>query len=169
MPKLLKDGHEFYAQGRATGLAQVAAYEKAGYSPDSKSASRLERRPEVAARIAELRERDPDKAAPGAVMVRLLRLADACDALGTVAALKEGRLALLEALRLQAEVFARQQVEAANRRPMERELTIEEWIMRHGLPEQQEQVMAGTYPSQTASLNGPNPGVPVLAGGGYCG
>ena len=60
MPGPLKNhNHELYCQFRHAGRTQKDAYIAAGYSPNGAdtSASRIERRPDVAARLAELAER----------------------------------------------------------------------------------------------------------------
>jgi hypothetical protein len=57
MPILQNPRHESFAQYRAHGAPLELAYGQAGYRPDSGHASRLARRPEVAARIVEVRAR----------------------------------------------------------------------------------------------------------------
>lgn len=54
MPSLPNPKHEMFAQGMAQGMSQAEAYEKAGYSPNEGSASRLHRVAKVRARIAEI-------------------------------------------------------------------------------------------------------------------
>lgn len=54
MPILANPQHEIYAQERAKGATQIAAYRTAGYEGDDAHASRLHRRPGVEERIAEL-------------------------------------------------------------------------------------------------------------------
>jgi hypothetical protein len=106
---------------------------EAGYRPNPTSAGRLERRPHVAARLAELRERDPDNADPAAVVVRLLRLADACAAVGAAPALKEARLALMDAHRIQAQLSATYQEDEYG--PIPPVLSEEEWIAKYCTPQ----------------------------------
>lgn len=55
MPALANPRHERFAQSRAQGMAAFAAYTAAGYPSKHKNSSRLSRRPDVIARIAELR------------------------------------------------------------------------------------------------------------------
>ena len=129
IPPLEKERHERFARARAEGLGRTAAYRAAGYAADRSQASKLGRRPEVAARIAELRERDPDLASPGAIVARLLRLADRCGALETAASFKEARLALVEANRLQMDLDA---WAAQAPRVLPPELTEEEWVAKYG-------------------------------------
>ncbi len=128
MPVLEKPAHERFARARAGGMGRVAAYEAAGYRPDSSRASKLGARPEVAARIAELRAREPDPeiAGAGAVIVRLIDLADAARALTSAAGLREARIALVEANRLQTELTARDAFEDPP--PRRVQLTDEEWL-----------------------------------------
>jgi len=67
MPVLANARYERFAQGVAKGLSQHEAYKKAGYSPDRppkamrSEASKLARRPQIAARIAELQEKHAAK------------------------------------------------------------------------------------------------------------
>ncbi len=140
MPTLLNQGHECYVRARAKGVKRLAAYVEAGYAAHETSAGRLERRPEVTARLAELRGRDPDAADPAAVVVRLLRLAYACEALGGAPALKEARLAVLEAHRLQAQLSERHDEDAYD--PLPPRLTQEQWILRYGRPEDKQSLLA---------------------------
>jgi hypothetical protein len=112
---------------------------------------------DVAARLAELRERDPDIVAPEAVIARLVRLAEACGALGTAPALKEARIALLEAHKLQAQLSARYDEEAFHREP-DRELTLEEWLMIWGTDEDKRKLLAGEHFCQAMAARTTNPG-----------
>ena len=132
MPPLEKQAHERFARGRAEGLGRVAAYEAAGYRPDSSRASKLGARTEVAARIAELRERDPDMAGAGATIARLLRLADRCGELATAAGLRESRIAATEANRLQMELTERDAWAAQDACTLPPELTEAEWVAKYG-------------------------------------
>jgi hypothetical protein len=54
MIKPLKPRHERFAQGIAAGMLQIEAYVAAGYARNEGEASRLRKKPQVAARIAEL-------------------------------------------------------------------------------------------------------------------
>jgi hypothetical protein len=54
MPVLANARHESFAVNRASGQRQVDAYVNAGFEASPSSASQLERRPEVGARIQEL-------------------------------------------------------------------------------------------------------------------
>jgi len=127
MPPLENRAHEAYARARAEGLERLEAYVEAGYRGGRGAAARLGRRPDVAARIAELRERDPDIASPAAIVARLIRVAEACGALGSAAGLREARMALLEANRLQAELTAQGAYE--DHPPVRRvPLTNDEWL-----------------------------------------
>lgn len=68
--------HERYAQGLAAGLTQLAAYEKAGYSPNAGSASTLAKNPKIKARVTELLELAADEAIVTAeqVLIELKRI-----------------------------------------------------------------------------------------------
>jgi len=54
MPALKNDLHERYAQRRADGLTQSLAYERAGGSGDRSYSAKVDARPDVQGRIAEL-------------------------------------------------------------------------------------------------------------------
>ena len=123
MPALENWNHETFCQGLANGLGRDVAYQKAGYSGGNGHASRLLERPDVAARLSELREerereRAADRAAQAAeraarealraelagaacraVIAALLRLAEREDLKGPAGA-REAREALLHAYRL---------------------------------------------------------------------
>lgn len=142
MPTLLNPRQERYVRARAKGVGRLEAYGKAGYKPHYSSAGRLERQPEVAARLAELRARDPDAAEPAAVVARLLRLADSCEALGGAAALKEARLAVLEAQRLQAQLSEKEREDEDAYDPLPPPLTKEQWTLRYGSPEAKQNLLA---------------------------
>ena len=102
MPLLPNPRHEAFAQARAQGARLEIAYEDAGFVAGQGHASRLAAQPEVAARIAEIREEQVDLhgARPQAVIAALLKIAKACESANTAAAIKEARLTLLEVDRL---------------------------------------------------------------------
>jgi hypothetical protein len=105
MPILQNPRHEAFAQARAKGALLDDAYEDAGFVPERGNACRLAKRPEVAARIAELRA---DNSALGdfnrqGMIASLLRIAKASEDHSSPAGVKETRLTLLEAWRLAGE------------------------------------------------------------------
>jgi len=102
MPILQHPRHEAFAQARAKGARLDDAYEDAGFTPGNGHASRLAYRKEVAERIAELRALQTEVSDAGAlaVIAALLRIAKAGEALASPAGVKEARLTLLEAWRL---------------------------------------------------------------------
>jgi len=104
MPILQNPRHEAFAQARAKGARRDDAYEDAGFVPGNDHASRLETRPEVAERIAELRAERADlsEANLEGIIAALLRIAKASEALASPGGVKEARLTLLEASRLAA-------------------------------------------------------------------
>ena len=106
MPLLPNPRHEAFAQARAKGALLDDAYEDAGFAPGNGHASRLAWRSEVAGRIAELRAEQVElgEANPQAVIAALPRMAKASETLATPAGVKEARLTLLEACRLNAEM-----------------------------------------------------------------
>lgn len=57
MPALKNHRRERFAQGLAKGLTAVDAYARAGYKRDDGAASRMIRKPDVVARLAEIQER----------------------------------------------------------------------------------------------------------------
>ncbi|MEO8925870.1 MAG: hypothetical protein ABI306_01790, partial [Caulobacteraceae bacterium] len=89
------------------------AYEDAGFMPDKGHACRLAQRPEVAARIVELRREQEEAvdASPYAVIAALVRMAKDAETLKTPAAAKEARLNLLEAHRLRLVLAEERQLE----------------------------------------------------------
>ena len=105
MPILEHSRHEAFAQARARGVRQLDAYEDAGFASDRSHASRLARDEAVALRIAELRAERAAEADlnPRAMLATLIRIAKACEELGTPAALKEARLTVVEARRIGVE------------------------------------------------------------------
>lgn len=54
MPPLANPKHELYAQGRSTGLSKIQAYVAAGFKANASGATKLDKKPDVQARIAEL-------------------------------------------------------------------------------------------------------------------
>lgn len=54
MPALENPKHEAFAQNRASGMNQAAAYEAAGYTPSRQSAARLATNEDICSRVAEL-------------------------------------------------------------------------------------------------------------------
>lgn len=63
MPELPRKRQELYARFLADDHPQIVAYEMAGYIPSSANASTLANRPEIKARVAELREEKQQKRA----------------------------------------------------------------------------------------------------------
>ena len=102
MPLLPNPRHEAFAQARAQGARLEIAYEDAGFAAGQGHASRLAAQPDVAARIAEIRQEQADlhAARPHAVIAALLKVAKANESADSAAAIKEVRLTLLEVDRL---------------------------------------------------------------------
>jgi hypothetical protein len=113
MPILTNPRHEAFAQARAKGALLDDAYEDAGFTPCRGHASRLAREPHVAERIAELRgvNSEIDKAGDQAVIIALLRMAEASESKEGLAGLKEARQTLLLAHRLRADWTKRREFE----------------------------------------------------------
>ena len=109
MPTLINPRHEAFAQARAKGVRLDEAFEAAGFVLIKGHSSRLARRPDVAERIAELRELQPGAkvATPVVVINALLHLARAGIRAQNPGIVREARLALLDAGRLQEEWDAR--------------------------------------------------------------
>jgi hypothetical protein len=106
MPTLQNPRHEAFAQARAKGARLDDAYEDAGFVLCKGHPSRLARRPEVAERIAELRRlrNEAEDISPQRLIAGLLRMAKAGETSENAALMKEARLALLDAARLQGVV-----------------------------------------------------------------
>jgi hypothetical protein len=104
MPTLANARHEAFAQARARGVRKEDAYEDAGFAPGNDHAGRLDTRPEVAERVAELRGQQTEiaESATHAVIAALLRVAKAGEAATTPAAIKEIRLTFLAINQLRA-------------------------------------------------------------------
>jgi hypothetical protein len=56
MPPLPNVKHEKYAQGLASGMKQIEAYQDAGFSPSAGNASSLAKKPHIRERVLELSE-----------------------------------------------------------------------------------------------------------------
>jgi hypothetical protein len=101
---VLRNGrHERFVRALVAGESLAAAYAEAGYPGPASSASRLKRRPEVAARIAELNEAaDPVRPAVtlAEVTARLLAIAAKGEGSSEVAMLSMARAALMDAAKL---------------------------------------------------------------------
>ncbi len=144
MPVLENRVHETYARARARGLDRLEAYVAAGYRPTYTSGARLGRRPDVRARIVELREREAEPIEPAAAIARLLRLADAGQTLNNAAGLREARMALMEAYRLQGQQDAPFDPEPERYAPRP-QLTVDEWLEKYAPP--------GSQPQRAPSLS----------------
>jgi len=109
MAVLQNSRHEAFAQARARGRSLDNAYEDAGFVPGHRHGRRLSLRPHVILRIAEIRAAQEETRGADVpdVIAALLRLARVGEALQTPAGVKEARLAVLEAFRLN-EDFARE-------------------------------------------------------------
>jgi hypothetical protein len=108
MPALSDTRHEAFAQACAKGARFMDAYQDAGFAPDRSHASRLARRDDVAARIAELRlaRAAAEDADPQTIIDALMRMARDNETLKTPAGVKEARTNMLEAHRLREAVEA---------------------------------------------------------------
>jgi hypothetical protein len=131
MPPLPNQRHEDFAQGRARGLTQSAAYTLAGFAQNRGAGSRLEGRKAVKERVEELVAEAADirKASLEATIIALLNSACIADELKTAVGVKEARLARLEAHRLAGQLAAR--CEAAAWIPP-RAMTEAEWDAKYG-------------------------------------
>ncbi len=105
MPFLQNPRHEAFAQARAKGARLEDAYEDAGFTPGHGHSSRLALQPAVAERIAELRALNArmTDANPALTVAALLQLADFAPGFGGAAAVKEARMALMDACRVHAQ------------------------------------------------------------------
>jgi hypothetical protein len=106
MPALANPQHEVFAIARARGALLEDAYGEAGYAARKGHAWRIANRPEVQARIAELRaERSRvEEAFPRTIINVLMHLAQVNDERDTPAGSRETRASLLEALRLERQI-----------------------------------------------------------------
>lgn len=120
MPTLKNPRYEAFAQARAKGALLNDAYEGAGFVLHRGHPSRLAFRTEVAERIAELRAelKPPVDRSPGALLDALLRIIKAGEGAENPSVLKEARLAIVDAARLQRELASDH---SSDRNRMERE------------------------------------------------
>ena len=104
MSTLQNARYEAFAVARAKGAGLGAAYEEAGFVGGSGNASKLAGRPDIAARVAELRDELAvgQGASPQAIVAALMRMARACEELKSAEGLKEARLHLMEAHKIQS-------------------------------------------------------------------
>lgn len=105
MPMLEDPRHETFARARAKGMRLEDAYEDAGFAPGNRHAARLARRPEIAARIAELRAEQThlEESGPAGVIGALLGFTRDLEKADDPAVLREARLTLVEVARLRRE------------------------------------------------------------------
>jgi len=137
MPMLRNLRHEAFAQGLAAGGAQRAAYAEAGFKDSASAACKCAARPDVRARVAELRE-----GADVTEAVRFLTgIAERAKEMDSAAGLNTARVAKLDALKLKRERDAAgapaavgSPAAAAAWTPdpdLPPLLTPEEWILKH--------------------------------------
>jgi hypothetical protein len=131
LPPLTDPRYEVFAQARARGVNRLAAYVQSGFKPHRSGASKLAKRPGIALRIAYLERLNEriKEAGPAPTILALMALADSGDALKSAGGVKEARLARLEASRLW-ERLVRDQAQVNH--PVDRQLTLEEWMAKHG-------------------------------------
>ncbi len=113
MPVLDNLRHEIFAQHRARGELLDDAFEAAGYVSAPGHATRLAKRAAVAERIVELRAAAEELNGAGgqAMVAALLRMAERCDYFDTPERMRETRLTLMDAWRLQKELAEERRAE----------------------------------------------------------
>jgi hypothetical protein len=113
MPFLDNPRHEIFAKARAKGVTLDDAYELAGFATIRGHSSRVAQRPDVAARIAELRLATAgwEETTGQAIVTAMLRMAEARDFFDSPQRMKETRLTLMEARKLQKELIAERESE----------------------------------------------------------
>jgi hypothetical protein len=106
MPQLPNVRHERFARFRSQGLLLEDAYERAGYVPDRGHASRLAARKDVRERIFEfcLDHTDVLTAERPRVIEALVNLANDAGRTRPPEAVREARLSLMDAARLQSQL-----------------------------------------------------------------
>ena len=131
MSDLENPGWEAFAQGRARDLNMTDAYVAAGYKHSRGAGSRLNKKPEVKRRLAELLvQRAAIRAARiEETIVALVAMAEGAD-LKSGAGLKEARAARLEAHRLNGLLAQRREAETWE--PQPRPMTEAEWDAKYG-------------------------------------
>lgn len=93
---------ERYAQERAKGKAIGEAYADAGFSPNAGNAGRLDKEPDVAARVLELQQRAAEKVelTVASVTSKLLSLSEKAEGMDGSGALNVARQCLMDAAKL---------------------------------------------------------------------
>jgi len=111
MPTLNNRRYEAFAQARARGALLNDAYEGAGFVLHKGHPSRLAYRAEVAERIAELRalRTEVESHNPLALLASLKRIIQAGEGSENPVLVKEARLAIVDAARLQADLAVQQE------------------------------------------------------------
>ncbi|HLZ85499.1 MAG TPA: hypothetical protein VKQ54_18195 [Caulobacteraceae bacterium] len=120
MPALENPRHETFAQARANGALLNDAYGSAGFVLHRGHPSRLANRAEVAERIAELRalRTEAEAHTPLALLASLRRIVRAGEGSENPALVREARLAIVEAARLQVELA---RLQGPNERKLDRD------------------------------------------------
>ncbi len=128
MPKLDNARHEAFAQARVAGASRRDAFRQAGYDDLGRGIGRVDTRPEVVARLAELEQaaRWGGSGDLGPVIDELMGLAQKAGALGTAAGMSAARGLLAEAAKLKMQLDV--QPDAYCRPSPVPELTKEEWL-----------------------------------------
>jgi hypothetical protein len=133
MAKLQSDLHEEFARARAEGLFCKAAYARAGYKGRGGYAYKINRRPDVAARVAELvaLARLCDEARPEPMIVKLMGLAQTAANLGTASGLNAAKGLLAEAAKLRLQLDAQSFPGEDEYEDIPPSLSEEEWLKKY--------------------------------------
>jgi hypothetical protein len=134
MAELPDPRQEAFAHAKARGLSARAAAREAGYARDGENGSKVARRPHVAARVVELAAENAEleRAGLAPTIIELARLARLGEKLKTPAAVREARLARVEAHQLYERL--RPALDPVAEARKWDELSNDEWLLLYAPP-----------------------------------
>ena len=130
MPPLDNKRHETVARALVAGLSPKTAYQIGGYGRPAGGAVPLAERPDVTARVAELKDERAGGDSPeiGPVIDELMRLAKISGKLGSAAGMVAARGLLAEAAKLKGLLGEPTRARAPGSTALEPLMTVDEWI-----------------------------------------
>jgi phage terminase small subunit len=133
MSALANARHERFAQELAKGKSATEAYAEAGYEESRSAASRLSTNVNVQERVAELQSRAAAKTelTVASITDRLIRYADAAEALGEASGLAVARASMMDAAKLNGLIVERSENVNLNHAVSGDLPTDEEWETEH--------------------------------------
>lgn len=133
MGALSNPRHERFAQELAKGKSATEAYSEAGYEESRSAASRLSTNVNVQQRVSELQSRAAAKTelTVANITERLIRYADAGEALKDASGLSVARAAMMDAAKLNGLIVERTENTNINHDVSDRPATEDEWAAEH--------------------------------------